>query len=86
MSDPKSIIITIPKGAELAEIGMTLERPSDCCDDSDLGQDLQIKTCDGGGGKFLVIKTERWAFDGSDEIDAFCESLKSLLAQLDTKP
>jgi len=41
---------------------------SDSCDPNDLGQAIDISAEEGGGGKFFVIKTERWAFDSIGEL------------------
>lgn len=38
-----------------------------------------VSTSGGGGGAFLVIKTERWAFD---DVDEFCAMLKKTLARV----
>lgn len=29
---------------------------------------LDIKTCNGGGGTYYVLKTKRWAFDDAQEL------------------
>jgi hypothetical protein len=49
----------------------------DCCSSAG-GQFLELETQDGGGGHFLIIKTERWALD-ADNIDAFAEQLKRFI-------
>lgn len=52
------------------------EQEPDCC--SDEMQTLECKTNDGGGGPFLIIKTERWALNPED-IDAFADMLKNFM-------
>jgi hypothetical protein len=43
-------------------------QPQDCCtSDNDL-QELHIHTCDGGGGEFYIIETQRWAFDKPEDL------------------
>ena len=54
---------------------------SDDCADNSLYQALEIKVEDSGGGKYLVLITDRWAIDPS-EIDAFVERLKWCLSQV----
>lgn len=55
------------------------EQEKDCCDgESSYDQELIVETQDGGGGYFLVLKTDRWALDLKD-IDALCEELKRVL-------
>jgi hypothetical protein len=38
------------------------------CDETDDWQGLKLFTNDNGGGKFIVISTERWAIDSIDEL------------------
>lgn len=63
---------------EIFEKSITYTQESDCCSPKDLGQQLVVKTQNGGGGSYLVIETERWAID-KVEIDKFCKALKDLL-------
>ncbi len=55
---------------------------SDCCSHNDNGHELFIETQDGGGGAYVVIKTDRWALDLED-IDKFAETLKSALGLIE---
>lgn len=48
---------------------------NDCCDDGSCGQSITILTEDGGGGPYLVIKTDRWAFDSVAELVAILEPI-----------
>ena len=60
-----------------------MSQEKDCCDCENIDyQILEIITQDGGGGQYLVIKTDRWAIDPND-IDAFCGFLKETLAMVD---
>ena len=61
---------------EIFEKSITYTQENDCCDPSELGQQLILKTQDGGGGSYVVIETERWAID---DIDEFCKALKDIL-------
>lgn len=50
----------------------------DCCE-SGISNEIVVEVYDGGGGPYLVIKTDRWAFDGGKDIDAFARELKACL-------
>lgn len=67
----------VPKGVKVSEVSVTLAQASDVCE-IDVGQELEIKTQDAGGGNFIIISTRRWAID-ADEIDTFAKMLKSVL-------
>lgn len=70
---------------------MTLEtgqvsysQESDSCDESDMGQEIEIKTSDSGGGKYLVISTNRWAIDSVDEFVAMlADATRRLMDEAD---
>lgn len=66
---------------EIFEKSITYTQESDCCSPKDLGQQLVVKTQDGGGGSYIVLETERWAIDKTD-IDKFSQALKDLLKDL----
>lgn len=52
---------------------------ADCCSPSQNDyNELAVEVEDGGGGPYLVIKTERWALC-ADSIDLFCADLKRVL-------
>jgi hypothetical protein len=68
---------------KLVEVKKVWQQENDCCDDGDhdhnIGlQYLTVETHDGGGGPYLVIKTERWAIDVNN-LDAFVEQLRSVV-------
>ena len=71
--------VVLPPGVSLleAEIQVCLHQDGDSSDGGDC-QYLEISTTDAGGGRFLVLKTERWAVDGED-IAAFCAMLQAIL-------
>jgi hypothetical protein len=72
--------MNLPKGTELVTMSVGLTQESDCCADNDLIQTLEVEIADGGGGKYVVIKTDRWAVGGTyEEVDAFCAMLKQIL-------
>jgi hypothetical protein len=72
----------ILEGCEIEECSITLSQTNDCCDSGTLGQLLFVKSQDSGAGKFLTLQTERWAID---DIDGFCEMLKSILETVEGK-
>lgn len=68
---------------KLVEKTIVYEQEKDTCDgESFYVQTIELKTQDGGGGNFLVFKTERWALD-YDNIDNFCQTLKDFLKGMD---
>jgi hypothetical protein len=74
----------VMKEAKLVQVQMTLEQPEDCCGRvSENVQYMEIQTFNGGGGPYLVLKTERWAID-SEDIDRFCSRLKEILRSVET--
>jgi hypothetical protein len=48
---------------------------------NETGQDIEISTCNAGGGSYIVLKTERWAIDEED-LDSFVQKLRDLLARV----
>jgi hypothetical protein len=70
----------------LCRIAETWEQDNDCCDDDDTGQFLHIESQDGGGGNYIVIKTDRWAIDDEKEIDEFAKTLKKFLRRIKESP
>lgn len=63
----------------LASVKHVYTQEVDCCADG-LDNTLTIETHDGGGGWYVVIRTERWALNPED-IDIFVTTLKAVLAQ-----
>jgi len=62
---------------KITEAAITYEQESDDLSDTEENM-IELKTQDAGGGKYIVIKTHRWALD-IDEIDDFAESLKKVV-------
>jgi hypothetical protein len=55
--------------AEIEGMSVTYTQESDgCSPDSNSFQELEIFTEDAGSGKYMVLKTERWAIDSIDEM------------------
>jgi hypothetical protein len=71
----KFITDELPKENEVAIEGL-LTRYSQQDDDSDGYQDIEFSTGDKGGGKYFIIKTERWAFDTIDEFIQLLQDFK----------
>lgn len=66
----KLITEGFPKEDEvlLDEVSATYMQDNDCTESSDDPQTLTLKTADGGGGKFFVLSTDRWAFWNVEEL------------------
>ena len=63
----------------LVETTKVFIQDADCCDsNSGLDQQLTVSTQDGGGGKYIVISTDRWALN-PDEIEDFIKALKEMI-------
>jgi hypothetical protein len=45
-------------------------------DDSDGYQDIELSIGDQGGGKYFIVKTERWAFNDIDEFVQLLQDFK----------
>ena len=71
--------VTLPPGVSLLEADskVCLHQKGDSCGGPD-DLYLEILTTDAGGGKYLLLKTERWALDGED-IATFCSVLQAIL-------
>ena len=68
---------------KLASVTEVYTQDEDCCGRvNEPTQDIELSTEDGGGGSYIVIKTERWAVDDGKEIDAFAAKLKALLKRV----
>ena len=53
----------------LDEITCKYIQENDCTETKDDGQEIILSSRDGGGGKFINIKTENWSIDGTDFSD-----------------
>lgn len=49
----------------------TYYQGGDCCDMARQG--VTVRQCDGGGGPFWVIETDRWSFESLAEFVSFLE-------------
>lgn len=64
--------------ANIERVSIVATEEADCCapSGSDVNE-IEISTEDGGGGAYLIIKTERWAID-ADKIDDFIKLLQKV--------
>ena len=46
-------------------------------------QELKIKTCDAGSGKYFIIETTRWAFDSIEELVATFKDFEKRVKESD---
>jgi len=75
----KIITDGFPKGEEvlLDEITMTYYQEPDCTEDRDgNGQTITLSTRDGGGGKFIHLKTDGWSISDEKDIDKLIKDFK----------
>ena len=75
----KIITDGFPKDEEvlLDEITMTYYQNPDCTEDRDgEGQYIKLSTRDGGGGKFIHIKTDGWSISDEKDIDELIKDFK----------
>lgn len=57
---------------------VTFSQEQDCCGPTESDeQKITIETCDGGGGTYFVIKTDRWAFDNIEELQELLKTITS---------
>lgn len=62
---------------ELEQLKATYSQEADGMDNNP--QYLDIFTEDSGGGKYFVIKTERWAFDNVEELIVLINNFKKMM-------
>ena len=61
----------------LDEINMIYYQNPDCTEDrDDDGQTIVLSTRDGGGGKFIHLKTDGWSISDEKEIDELIKDFK----------
>lgn len=70
----------------LQQLEMVYYQESDDCDSSTLGQELFVSVDNAGAGPYVILKTERWAVGGPDDIDALAAELKRVLAMVENEP
>lgn len=72
----------LPNDITLESATFTFTQPEDCCGRiNEEFQDLTIHTEDGGGGKYLVLSTERWAIDSIKDLECIFEKLYKILKE-----
>lgn len=67
---------------KLESMRATYTQQADCCTSSTDDNVLEAVIEDGGGGPYIVIKTERWALDG-DRLGEFTDTLRALWKQVE---
>lgn len=60
----------------LDEIICKYYQEADCTENQDEGQEIIISTRDGGGGKFINIKTESWSISSEEDIKTLLDDFK----------
>lgn len=60
----------------LDEVTCKYVQNADCTENRDNAQEIIISSRDGGGGKFINIKTESWSIDGDNFESEFLPLLK----------
>jgi len=62
----------------LDEISMTYYQNPDCTEDRDGdGQTITLSTRDGGGGKFIHIKTTGWSISDEKDLDELVKDFRN---------
>ncbi len=62
----------------LDKISCTYLQDNDCTEDDSDVQSITLSTRDGGGGKFINIKTENWSVDDPEDLVKLLNHFKSL--------
>jgi hypothetical protein len=62
---------------------MEFTQEADCCNEG--FQTLDVEVHDGGGGKYILIKTTAWAFDSIEEFAAIIEQVRTAFQITDSK-
>ena len=72
---------------ELFDGMLQYTQDEDSCDVTGAGiQAIKVSAHDAGGGKFLVIETQRWALDSIDELTEVLNDAAKRLGVLETSP
>ena len=67
----------------LDEITCKYYQEADCTEDRDGdGQEIILSTRDGGGGKFIHIKTEGWSISDENDLVVLIRSIRKLYEEL----
>ena len=67
----------------LDEITCTYIQEADCTEDRDEPQQIILSSRDGGGGKYINIKTESWSINGDNLGDDLIPLLKDFKHRMD---
>ena len=67
----------------LDEITCKYIQEADCTEDRDEPQQIILSSRDGGGGKFINIKTESWSINGDNLGDDLISLLKDFKHRMD---
>lgn len=62
----------------LESISCTFIQEADCTEDRDTPQEITISTRDGGGGKFINIKTDSWSMSSEKDLDELIKYFRNL--------
>lgn len=61
----------------LDEITVTYYQNSDCTESKEEGQTITLSTRDGGGGKFIHVKTNGWSISDENELSELIKNFRS---------
>ena len=70
----------------LDEVTCKYVQNADCTENRDDAQEIIISSRDGGGGKFINIKTESWSIDGDNFESEFLPLLKDFKNRINEIP
>ena len=70
----------------LDEVTCKYVQNADCTENRDEIQEITISSRDGGGGKFINIKTESWSIDGDNFESEFLPLLKDFKNRINEIP
>ena len=67
----------------LDEVTCTYIQEADCTEDRDTSQEIILSSRDGGGGKFINIKTESWSICGDNLEDDLIPLIEDFKRRMD---
>ena len=67
----------------LDEISCTYIQEADCTEDRDNPQEIKLSSRDGGGGKFIHIKTDGWSINGDNLEDDLIPLIRDFKHRMD---
>lgn len=65
------------KIADVEKVNIVYTQERDSMSPSDYLNTIEISTEDAGAGKYIVIKTDRWAFDNINELVTLLNDFKT---------